>query len=97
MAISANPSAAKIEPRHLFIVFAPEANFSYRDAHGSFGRRISYRELNDLANRAAKGLQYLGSGLACMSGLSIPSQRVSVVVLPPDRALEAAGKRVSLR
>ena len=36
------------------------------------GRRISYRELNDLANRAAKGFQNLGVKPGIHVGLYLP-------------------------
>src|SRR4051812_31780364 len=37
------------------------------------GRRISYRELNELANRAAKGLQNLGVKPGTHVGLYLPN------------------------
>jgi long-chain acyl-CoA synthetase len=37
------------------------------------GRRITYRELNDLANRAAKGFQDLGVKPGIHVGLYLPN------------------------
>ena len=38
------------------------------------GRRITYRELDALANRAAAGFQKLGVGPACMSASIFPTR-----------------------
>ena len=41
------------------------------------GRRISYAELDALANRAAAGFQKLGVGPACTSGSICPTRRTT--------------------
>ena len=41
------------------------------------GRRITYRELNDLANRAAKGFQNLGVKPESMSASTFPTRRIT--------------------
>jgi hypothetical protein len=41
------------------------------------GKRITYRELKALTDRAAKGLQQLGVGPACMSGSTCRTRRTT--------------------
>ncbi len=49
------------------------AKWPQRPAVEFMGKRLSYRELQDLANRAAKGLQSLGVGPGVHVGLFLPN------------------------
>jgi long-chain acyl-CoA synthetase len=59
-------------PVHALLDDAAE-RFGDRPAVEFMGKRATYRELNDLANRAAKGFQQLGVGPGVHVGLYLPN------------------------
>ncbi len=59
-------------PLPAFLVKAA-ARFAARPATGFFGKTLSYAELADAVNRAAKGLQGLGVGKGTRVGLLLPN------------------------